>query len=101
MRSRILTIARESRAVPELSEFRVVFDGTPLGAGSEGEAPATWAAASGNGGATFGVRDFDVLLAGFGPFSIIFYSVHHVSQEVELIKNKGPTYPTCCSPGFV
>jgi hypothetical protein len=78
MRSRILSIAGESRAVPELSEFGVVFGSPPLGAGREGEASATWAAASGNGGATFGVWDFDVLLAGFGPFSIIFYDVHHV-----------------------
>jgi len=83
MRSRILSIAGVSRAVPELCKFGVVFDGPPLGAGREGEAPLTWAAAataaaSGNGGATFAVRDFDVLLAGFGPFSIIFYGVHHV-----------------------
>ena len=84
MRSRILSIAGVSRAVPELCEFGVVFDGPPLGAGREGVAPLTWAAAgataaaSHNGGATFAVRDFDVLLAGFGPFSIIFYSVHHV-----------------------
>jgi len=78
MRSRILSIAGVSRAAPELSEFGVVFDGPPLGAGREGGVPATWAAALGNGGATFGVRDFDVLLAGFGPFSIIFYGVHHV-----------------------
>ena len=78
MRSRILSIAGVTRAAPELSEFRVVFDGPPLGAGREGGVPATWAAALGNGGATCGVRDFDVLLAGFGPFSIIFYGVHHL-----------------------
>jgi hypothetical protein len=86
MRSRILSIAGVSRAAPELSEFGVVFDGPPLGAGREGGVPATWAATLGNGGAavlgnggaTFGVRDFNVLLAGFGPFSIIFYGVHHV-----------------------
>ncbi len=79
MRSRILSIAEVSRAVPELSKFGVVFDGPSLGAGrEEGEEPVTWAAASGNGGAIFGVRDFDVLLVGFGPFSIIFCGVHHV-----------------------
>jgi len=78
MRSCILSIAEVSRAVPELSKFGVVFDGPSLGARREGEAHVTWAAASGNGGAIFGVRDFDVLLAGFGPFSIIFCGVHRV-----------------------
>ena len=78
MRSRILSIAGESRAAPELSEIGVAFDGWPVGEGREGGAGVTWAAASGNGGAIFCVRDFDALLAGFGPFSIIFYDVHHV-----------------------
>lgn len=82
--SRILSSAKLSKAVPELSIFEV-FDAKSLEAGGEeGEAPAVWAAASGSGGAAFGVPDFDVLLVllvGFSAFSIIFYGVHPLRKE--------------------
>jgi len=82
MRSRILSIAEVSRAVPELSTIGV-FDGRSSGAGREGEAPVIWAAASGNGGAAFGV--LLVLLEGFGAFSITFCGVHF-EKGTEFIK---------------
>ena len=89
MRSYILSIAKLSRAVSELSLFRV-FDAKLLGAwGEEGGAPAIWAAASGDSGAAFGVSDFDVLLAllvGFTGFSIIFYGVHHIEKGMKFNK---------------
>ena len=81
MRSRILSIAEPSRGVLELSIFGV-FDGRLLGTrGEEGEARVIWVAASGSGGTTFAVPDFDVLLillVGFGAILVIFYDVHHI-----------------------
>jgi len=100
MRSRILSIAEVSRAVPELFKIGVVFDGRLLGAGREEEAPVIREAASGNSGAAFGVPDFDVLLV--FPVGTFFCGGHYIEKRMKfIIIKKESMYPSCCSPGFI